>query len=193
MMSLPPALRPLFHRSGLALHAPDKGAPDPGRHRAGYLPEILRLLCIVLCLMTGLISGCATAGPPPPAMLNAAVTAGAHVNPDPDGRPSPVVVEIFELSSLAAFKDASFDGLYASGKQTLGDSLLATHSLIVSPGGSKTLAISLTPRTAALGVIAGFAHLDGLQWRAAVQTMPGKDVRMAVAVDKAGVTIQPSR
>ena len=147
---------------------------------------------MVACLSATWLAGCVTATPPRPAILDATVVAGPSVNPDGDGRASPVVVEIFELSSLTPFEEANFDSLYTHEKQTLGESLLATHSTIVSPGSRKAVTASMTPQTSALGVIAGFAHLDGLQWRGALQTLPGKDVRVAIAIDGSGITVRPA-
>ncbi|MBS7706444.1 type VI secretion system lipoprotein TssJ [Chelatococcus asaccharovorans] len=147
--------------------------------------------CVMTCLLATILAGCATAAPPRPAILHATVVAGLSVNPDGDGRASPVVVEIFELSSLTPFQEADFDSLYTKEKQTLGENLLATHSTIVSPGASKTVTATMAPQTTALGVIAGFADLDGLQWRGALQTLPGKDVRVAIAIDGAGITVRP--
>ena len=148
---------------------------------------------MVTCLIAAFVAGCATTAPPRPAILDATVVAGPSVNPDGDGRASPVVVEIFELSSLTPFQEANFGDLYTKEKQTLGDSLLATHSMIVSPGARKAVKTSMAPQTSALGVIAGFAHLDGLQWRGALQTLPGKDARVAIAIDDSGITVRPAQ
>ncbi|CAH1650696.1 hypothetical protein CHELA1G11_14093 [Hyphomicrobiales bacterium] len=149
--------------------------------------------CIVTCLSSIALTGCASHTPARAAMLDATIVAGPSVNPDGDGRASPVVVEIFELSSLTPFQDANFDSLYVKGKQTLGDSLLATHSTVVSPGARKAVTSRLAAQTNALGVIAGFAHFDGLQWRGSFQTQPGKDAKVAIAIDRSGIMVQPAR
>ncbi|CAH1653532.1 MULTISPECIES: type VI secretion system lipoprotein TssJ [unclassified Chelatococcus] len=153
-----------------------------------YMLEI-----IVIYIFSAALAGCVSGRPPRAAMLDATIVAGPSVNPDDDGRASPVVVEIFELSSLTPFQDANFDGLYVKGKQTLGDSLLATHSTVVSPGARKAVTSKLAAQTNALGVIAGFAHFDKLQWRGSFQTQPGNDVKVAIAVDGSGINIQPAR
>ncbi|MBS7697291.1 MULTISPECIES: type VI secretion system lipoprotein TssJ [unclassified Chelatococcus] len=145
------------------------------------------------CLSSIALGGCASNAPSRAAMLDATIVAGPTVNPDDDGRASPVVVEIFELSSLTPFQDANFDSLYTKGKQTLGDSLLATHSTVVSPGARKAVSGKLAAQTSALGVIAGFAHFDRLQWRSSFQTQPGKDAKVAIAIDGSGIVVQPAR
>ncbi|MGB7990462.1 MAG: type VI secretion system lipoprotein TssJ, partial [Candidatus Methylophosphatis roskildensis] len=45
---------------------------------------------------------------PKPTVITATIDAAATVNPDANGRPSPIVMRMFELRSIAAFNNADF-------------------------------------------------------------------------------------
>ena len=85
-------------------------------------PATLSIAALVAALLT---VACGKAPPPvPPALTIAAapdartaapmtITVSPEANPDRTGRPSPVVVRIYQLKTDAAFTAASFVDLYA--------------------------------------------------------------------------------
>ena len=94
---------------------------------------IWRLAHAVAVVSLGAVAGCGTA-PPAPTAIRADIVATADVNPDARGRPSPVVVKVFELKSLAAFETADFFSLFDKDKETLGGELLARDEFSLIPG-----------------------------------------------------------
>ena len=73
-----------------------------------------------------------------PMMLSAA----SDVNPDATGRPSPIVVRVYQLRADAAFAAADFFALFDEEQQTLEDVvepfLLKIGFIVRTPQGRKT-------------------------------------------------------
>ena len=113
--------------------------------------------------------------PPPEATLQITVAASPLINPDLDGRPSPVVARFYQLGSVEAFKQADFSQLYEADEKTLGKSLLGRLDVILTPGGIQVYSIKkLNPETTFIAVVVGFRKFDGAKWRA-TYALQGKD------------------
>ncbi len=104
--------------------------------------------------------------PPAGADLKLTLIASPLVNPDLDGRPSPVVVRVYQLASPEAFQQADFMGLYEKDEKTLGKSLLGRAELILEPGGVKAIASPLNPAAAFIGIVVGYREFETAKWRA---------------------------
>jgi type VI secretion system protein VasD len=89
-------------------------------------------LIVVLAL---LVTACASS--PKPTIIQAELKALPSVNPDANGRPSPIVVKLFELKSLAVFDSADFFSLFDRGRDTLGGDLVAQEEYQISPGSDR--------------------------------------------------------
>src|SRR5262249_58169575 len=74
-----------------------------------------------------LLVGCSS-GPP---LVQGTIKAEPSVNPDRGGRPSPIVVRVYELKAVAAFNGADFFALYDKEQETIrGDLVGPQHSLL---------------------------------------------------------------
>jgi len=140
------------------------------------------------------LAACASS-PPKPATTQATVTASASVNPDSQGRASPVVVRIYQLRGESKFEDAGFFALYDHERGTLGSSLIARDERTVFPGQRLRLDIALSPQARYLGVIAAYRDVRTSRWRAVVG-VPKKSLlkllasrRVSVRVGKDAVSI----
>jgi type VI secretion system protein VasD len=139
------------------------------------------------------VAACALLAPHAPAVLKATFVAGPVINPDGDGRPSPVVVHVFELASEAEFTEAGFSALYEDADKTLGDALLARHSVILQPASTKMISANLAPHTSAIGAVAGLARFANVTWRALARTTPGKATAIRIVLDETGISIEADR
>ena len=126
--------------------------------------------------------------PPPPTIVNVTVAAAADVNPNAAGRPSPVRVTLFELTSPSAFQLADFFQLDEQAQATLGGELVSTESVIVPPGGSESLTLTFQMPSRALGVIASFQNIDAASWRPTVPIAPNQTTSVTVTVSGLSVT-----
>ncbi len=161
-------------------------------------------LRVVLFLAASLIAGCAAKPPPgptiPPAppplkatVVQASFEAAANVNPDSNGRASPVVVHFFELKSPAAFEGADFFSLFEREKETLGADLVAREELLLTPGGKQQLERRLDPATRYVAVIAAFRDLDRAKWRAYVEAPLSKVTPVVVRLQSREVSMSIPR
>jgi len=130
--------------------------------------------------------------PPGDARLEVVVTASPLVNPDLNGRPSPVVVRIYQLNAPDPFSQASFFQLYEKDAETLGGTALGRQELILQPAGVQSIAAARNAEATHLGVVVGYRKYDEAQWRA-ITPLPGdRDARVRVVLEslKAEVTGQ---
>ena len=73
-------------------------------------------------------------GPPKPAQVTGTVEASAQVNPSTSKRPSPLLVRVYELKSVAAFNSADFMSLYQRDQAELAADLLGREEFMLAPG-----------------------------------------------------------
>lgn len=90
---------------------------------------------LAMLAVLALLAGCSTLSPYSRlTKLDLALSAGERVNPDLNGRPSPVVVRLFELKHPVAFENADFFSLYERPKETLDPDLVTSEELELRPG-----------------------------------------------------------
>jgi type VI secretion system protein VasD len=110
---------------------------------------------------------------PPSFSIEATLVGGPNLNPNLEGRASPVVVRLFELKQTAAFRAANFSALFEGPKEALGDGLVAQQEFILRPGEIRHYDRAGDPQPAALGLAAAFRTLDKDTWRVIVPIAPG--------------------
>jgi len=155
------------------------------------LPSLSRTLIITL-LLTSVISGCFSKDPPPaPAtIINAEVLASDVINPDGDGRPSPIVVRLYELKSLGTFNAVEFFPLYNEETAILGDDMVYREEFSLIPGGKRLYNRTPTADTQYLAVIAAFRSIDQATWKAAVPIPAERVTNLIIQLDRSSVSIR---
>jgi type VI secretion system protein VasD len=119
----------------------------------------------LVLLMTLMLSACASHPPDERVPTRISLTAGKDVNPDINGRPSPVVVRIFQLHGDAEFLGADFFSLYTKEKESLGASLIASQEFELRPGEHLDTKVPLAKDARYVGAIAAYRDLSTAQWR----------------------------
>lgn len=142
----------------------------------------------ILAISLLLVSACASR--PPPTMLRIALVAGAGVNPDMNGRASPIVVKLYELKSLAAFNGADFFSLFEKDKEALGTELVAREDLQLHPAENRTIERKIQSETRYFGAVAAFRDLDRARWRAAAAVPEHKTTPVTIRIEARSISIQ---
>jgi type VI secretion system protein VasD len=118
---------------------------------------------------------------PPEAKITAAmtITASPEANPDRTGRPSPIVVRVYQLKTDAAFSAAAFSDLFDNEEKVLGAELISRDEFVLAPKDSRTISVAISEETRFLGAIAGFRDILNAEWRVLIPT-PRKGLTVAV-------------
>jgi type VI secretion system protein VasD len=121
--------------------------------------------------------------------LQGAIKATQTTNPDVRGRPSPVVVRIYELRTLGAFNSADFFSLFEKEAETLGGDLVGREEYDLQPGETRPYRRQLQPDTKFIGVAAAFRDLEKARWRQAAPVPAKRGVALTIGVEALAVTM----
>jgi type VI secretion system protein VasD len=134
-------------------------------------------LCLGLLAAGLFMAGCAKPQlPPPPITTPVAMTlvADADANPDARGRASPLTVRVYALKTASAFESADFFSLFEKDQATLGAEMAQREEVLLRPGDSRKLEMTLAADIKAIGVMAAYRDLDRARWREVRAIEPGK-------------------
>lgn len=146
-----------------------------------------RLCALLFCALAA--SACKSPPPPAPTVVRISVSALDGANPDHAGRPSPVVVRVYELKTTAAFDSADFFTLYGKEQATLGGDLNAKNEYVLRPGDSRSVEQTVQPGTKFVAVVAAYRDIERSRWRASAPVPPNQTTLMNVRIDAADVSI----
>lgn len=146
----------------------------------------------ILALTVLALAGCAGPKKVEPPKVLATLEAATDVNPDPSGRPSPVMVQLYELKAAGRFNGADFFSLFERASATLGQDLQQKDEVLLAPGERKTVNLQFREGSSHLGVVAGYRGFETARWRAVVDTPVDTVTRVLIRVDRAAVSIQPT-
>ena len=133
----------------------------------------------------------ACSGPeqPDPTVIRLTVNASPSINPNPQGRPSPVTVHVYRLTSPTAFSQADYFQLVEQEQITLGTELLGSDQVVVTPGGGQTVLREFEPQGQFLGVVAAFRDIDSASWRAYAPVPANQTTALTATVDTLSITL----
>jgi len=147
---------------------------------------LLKTLTALAALV--LLAGCSSLSPySSMTKLDLKLTASDQVNPDLNGRPSPIVVRLMELKHPVAFENADFFSLYERARESLAPDLGASEELELRPGESVELKLSLESGSRYVGVLAAYRDLPETKWRYVVQVTPVKLTEAELTLDQTGI------
>ena len=138
-------------------------------------------------LAFALIAGCSST--PKPTIVATTISASDDVNPDSTGRPSPLVVRLYELKTLSTFNDADFFSLWDSEGQTLAADLNGREEMVLRPGDRNNEVRVVKPGTRFIGVVAAYRDLERSVWRGSVAVSPNKTLPVMIRFDDRAVTV----
>jgi type VI secretion system protein VasD len=149
---------------------------------------------IIAALPLLLLQGCGGGDKGPPTTgLRFIVSADDLINPNMDSQPSPVVLRIYELKSLTAFRQAAFFQLLDNDTAVLGPDLVAKREIEIKPGERQAFDRNTPVDTHFIGVVAGFRQIDSAVWRATLEITPEQTGLVVVKVTAQTVSISWTR
>jgi type VI secretion system protein VasD len=126
------------------------------------------------------------------AKAKVALSAAADVNPDASGKPSPVVVRVYQLKGDAAFAGADFFALFDDEMKVLGPELIGREEYVLTPAEKRTVELTVPKTAKFVGVIAAFRDIRNAQWRVVVPA-PLKKNDVTLSVERARVQFAPTK
>lgn len=138
--------------------------------------------------MTLLLGGCTTLSPfSMMTKLNLTLKASDQLNPDLNGRPSPVVVRLFELRHPVAFENSDFFSLYERGRETLAPDLISSEELELRPGETVELRLGITGDGRYVGILAAYRDLPHARWRYTLPVAATQLTEANLTLDQDGI------
>lgn len=146
---------------------------------------------LVLLVLSAACGKPAIVEKPPPTTVAVDIVATVAVNPDADGRPSPLAVRVYQLTNSTAFMKVGLDSLWYGEEASLGAELVSRDEFMLAPGAGAKGSMTLDPRTRYVGVAAAFRDFRNATWRK-VEPVPGPpegvpDLSLTVALDVASL------
>ncbi|HHF3072580.1 type VI secretion system lipoprotein TssJ [Vibrio diabolicus] len=128
-----------------------------------------RVYQYILLLISMVLFGCSAANLVVDPYSDLEITANHNINPDSNGRPSPVVVYVFELTSNTLFESQDFFSIYEESEKVLGPDLVNKYEISLTPGQKETYQASMSPKTEYLGIVVAFRDIENSNWRQVIE------------------------
>jgi type VI secretion system protein VasD len=146
--------------------------------------QILNVRAIACYLAAIVLAGCGSSGGAPPVVnIGTDVEVSDALNPDPSGRPSPLVLVIYQLKSADDFRNKDFFSVFDPQGAALGTDLLNREQITLQPGVSQSLNAEFDVQAEYVGVVGAFSDIENSQWRA-VMELPEKKMMDRINVFK---------
>ena len=100
------------------------------------------------------------------------IAASQHINAPPGEPGLPVQVRVYQLSSVDAFDDASFEKVWMQAGDLFGKSILDVQELSVYPSDRRQWTAALIPETRTLAFVALFREPHNNEWFVAYGVAP---------------------
>lgn len=141
------------------------------------------LLSILLLSLMPLLDGCSSS------RISMEVASLPNVNPDSSGRPSPIIVKMYELRNDMAFRQGDFQTLFMEPMKILGAELVAMDELLFVPGEARTVEYVPMPETRYVGILAGFRQMERARWRHVVPVNPESRSQIRLELNDTSMTV----
>lgn len=146
----------------------------------------LRLLGLLLII--AVLTGCSWMNPySDVTKVNIRLNGSDYLNPDLRGRPSPIVVRIYELKNAVNFMNADFFSLYNDAKNVLGEDLVAVEEMELTPRKRIHLRYRVAETSQYVGIVAAYRDLSSADWRYIVKTVPKEKLYVNVVLTSDGI------
>ncbi|MGJ7515829.1 type VI secretion system lipoprotein TssJ [Pseudomonas baetica] len=143
---------------------------------------------LTACVTLVLLAGCSSLSPySSVTKLNLKLTGSDQLNPDLNGRPSPIVVRLFELKHPVTFENADFFSLYERARESLAPDLLTSEELELRPGEIVEMKLRVEEGSRYVGILAAYRDLPKTQWRHTIQITAREVTEIDLTLDQTGI------
>jgi type VI secretion system protein VasD len=125
--------------------------------------------------------------PPKPTVVDLELKAQDNLNPDTRGRPSPLLVRLYELATPAGFEALPFDALQADDTAGLKPDLVDKREQVIAPGSTTAIGLQPDGKVKFIGVFASFRDLERAKWRAVVPVKGNVTQRVELRFDERSI------
>ncbi|MEH6388953.1 type VI secretion system lipoprotein TssJ [Pseudomonas profundi] len=141
-----------------------------------------RLATLALISALALLGGCSGL-----TKIDLSLESSNKLNPDLNGRPSPVVLHLIELKHPVAFENADFFSIYQHPRETLTPDFVRLEELEMRPGERRNVKFSVAEDSRYLGVLAAYRDLSGGEWRTVIPLRAKKKHKVSLYLDERGI------
>lgn len=134
------------------------------------------------------LGGCSTLSPySTQTRLSLQLTASDYLNPDINGRSSPIVLRLLELKHPVAFESLDFFSLYGRARESLSQDLVVSEELELLPGQRIDLKLKAGKDSQYIGVLAAYRNLPETRWRHVIPLTAEGHTRTELTLDDTGI------
>lgn len=150
-----------------------------------------RFTCLALLAALLSLSGCAALSPySDMTKLDLTLNGSDELNPDLNGRPSPIVLRLIELKHPVAFETADFFSLYQRPKEALSPDMVVLEELELRPGEQREMKLSVQPGSRYVGVLAAYRDLPESNWRVVIALQEKQRNSSVLTLNAQGIKTQ---
>lgn len=150
-----------------------------------------RFTCLALLAALLSLTGCAALSPySDMTKLDLTLNGSDELNPDLNGRPSPIVLRLIELKHPVAFETADFFSLYQRPKEALSPDMVVLEELELRPGEQREMKLSVQPGSRYVGVLAAYRDLPESNWRVVIPLQERERNSSVLTLDALGIKAQ---
>jgi type VI secretion system protein VasD len=150
-----------------------------------------RFTCLALLAAMLSLTGCAALSPySDMTKLDLTLNGSDELNPDLNGRPSPIVLRLIELKHPVAFETADFFSLYQRPKEALSPDMVVLEELELRPGEQREMKLSVQPGSRYVGVLAAYRDLPESNWRVVIPLQEQERNSSVLTLDALGIKAQ---
>ena len=149
-----------------------------------------RILPLLLMLITLGLSSCAgSLFVPFATWVQLDIVSDENINPDDSGRPSPIVVRIYELKDVANFQSKDFFEIYDNDAEALGEAMIKKEEFEFRPNETSYIERKFSDETVYIGVLAAFRNIDDAQTRAFYKLRKSRTNKLKINIKDIKVSI----
>ncbi|WP_150304256.1 type VI secretion system lipoprotein TssJ [Pseudomonas saliphila] len=141
-----------------------------------------RLATLALISALALLGGCSGL-----TKIDLSLESSNKLNPDLNGRPSPVVLHLIELKHPVAFENADFFSIYQHPRETLTPDFIRLEELEMRPGERRSVKFSVAEDSRYLGILAAYRDLSGGEWQTVIPLRAKKKHNVSLYLDERGI------